>query len=201
MAREVNRLSSDVIANQTLPLAFCPRRRTTISDVHDGRRFTMMPTIRQILLAGVIPTLSMDLLSGLAYRVRLTAPLSPNLIGRWFASIARARPFHADIARAHAVSHELAIALPIHYAIGAVLAAIFVWLTSQPGWPPRGLALALAFGLCTSVLPWLLMFPAMGYGFFGSHGPAGTRLFLSSLMSHAFFGLGLWAGTRMAGLP
>jgi len=45
------------------------------------------------------------------------------------------------------------------------------------------------------------MFPAMGYGFFGFHGPAGTRLFLSSLMSHAFFGLGLWAGIRMAALP
>ena len=161
----------------------------------------MIPTIRQILLVGVIPTLSMDLLSALAYRLRLTAPLAPNLIGRWFASIARVRPFHADIARVEAVSHELAIALPIHYAIGAALAVIYVWMTSQPGWPSRTLAFALGFGLSTNVLPWLLMFPAMGYGFFGSHGPAGTRLFLSSLMSHAFFGLGLWAGIRMAGLP
>ena len=44
---------------------------------------------------------------------------------------------------------------------------------------------------CTNVLPWLLMFRAMGYGFFGAHGPAGTRLFVSSLVSHAFFGLGI----------
>jgi len=161
----------------------------------------MLPTVRQILLVCVIPTLSMDLLSALAYRLRITAPLSPSLIGRWFALIARVRPFHADIARADAVNHELAIALPIHYAIGAALAAIFVWLTSQPGWPSRSLAFAIAFGLCTNVLPWPLMFPAMGYGFFGFHGPAGTRLFLSSLMSHAFFGLGLWAGIRMAALP
>ena len=60
--------------------------------------------------------------------------------------------------------------------------------------------LALAFGLCTNVLPWLLMFPAMGYGFFGSHGPAGTKLFVSSLTNHAFFGLGIWIGLQIAGV-
>ena len=40
---------------------------------------------------------------------------------------------------------------------------------------------ALGFALCTNVLPWLFMFPAMGYGWFGSHGPTGIRLFRSSL--------------------
>ena len=44
------------------------------------------------------------------------------------------------------------------------------------------------------------MFPAMGYGVFGSHGPAGTRLFLSSLITHAFFGIGIWVGVRLAGI-
>jgi len=149
------------------------------------------------LAVGVISTLSMDLLSAVAYRLRWTAPLSPNLMGRWFASVARAQPLHADIARATPVSHEIAIALPVHYAIGMVLAAAYVWATSELGWPPRSLALALAFGLCTNVLPWLLMFPAMGYGLFGAHGPAGTRLFVSSLLSHAFFGVGLWIGVRV----
>jgi hypothetical protein len=56
----------------------------------------------------------------------------------------------------------------------------------------RSVEPALAFGLCTSVLPWLLMFPAIGYRLFGAHGPDRTRLFVSSLISHAFFGLGLW---------
>jgi len=63
------------------------------------------------------------------------------------------------------------------------------------GWS-RGAGVALAFGLSTSVLPWLVMFPAMGYGVFGTHGPEGTRLFVSSLISHAFFGLGLWLALR-----
>jgi hypothetical protein len=44
------------------------------------------------------------------------------------------------------------------------------------------------------------MFPAMGYGFFGSHGPAGTKLFISSLVNHALFGLGIWIGLQTAGV-
>ena len=148
-----------------------------------------------MLRTGVVSTLSMDVLTGIAIKLKLAAPLSPNLVGRWFASIARAQPVHADIARSAPVNHELLLALPVHYVIGIVLATFYFWTTGELAWP-RSLAIALAFGLCTSVLPWLVMFPAMGYGFFGVHGPSGTRLFISSLMSHAFFGLGLWiAGT------
>jgi DUF2938 family protein len=159
----------------------------------------MFVTIARTLGVGLISTLSMDLLSVVAYRLRLTAPLPPNLVGRWFASVARAQPFHADIARTPPVGHEVAIAFPVHYAIGVALAALYVWGTHEIGWPARSLALALAFGLCTNAFPWLLMFPAMGYGLFGANGPDGTRLFVSSLMSHAFFGAGLWIGTRMIG--
>jgi len=41
------------------------------------------------------------------------------------------------------------------------------------------------------------MFPSMGYGWFGAHGPAGTRLFVSSLWSHAFFGVGIWLAVNI----
>jgi len=157
----------------------------------------MMVTARQALAIGVFSTLLMDLLTGVAIRLRLLAPLSPNLVGRWFASVARAQPFHVDIARSAPVNHELLVAFPVHYAIGIVLATLYVWGTGAIGWP-RNLGMALAFGLCTNALPWLVMFPAMGYGFFGTYGPDGTRLFVSSLMSHAFFGLGLWVTVRIA---
>lgn len=150
--------------------------------------------------AGVIATLSMDVLSVVALRLHLSAPLPPNLIGRWFAFIARGRLYHADIAHTPPVPHEIAIALPFHYAIGIVLTGVYIWALSYAGRSPRNLALALAFGLCTNVLPWLLMFPAMGYGFFGSHGPEGTRLFISSLINHAFFGIGIWLAVMAAGL-
>jgi hypothetical protein len=149
-----------------------------------------------LLVVGLIATVSMDLLTGVGLWLRLVAPLPPNLVGRWFASVARAQPFHNNITRSATVGHEFLIAVPTHYAIGVALAALFIWGTGQLGWP-RTFGAALTFGLCTSVLPWFLMFPAMGFGFFGAHGPEGTRLFASSLASHAFFGLGLWIGARV----
>ena len=158
----------------------------------------MMATTWPVLLIGLVSTLLMDLLSSSAAWLGLTRPLPPNLIGRWFASVARAHPFHADIARSSPVNHEFLIALPTHYAIGIALTVLYVWGTGQLGWP-RSLWVAVAFGLCTNVLPWLLMFPAMGYGFFGAHGPAGTRLFVSSLVNHLCFGLSLWVAVRLIG--
>ena len=157
----------------------------------------MTVTRVQTVLVGIVSTMSMDVLTVIASRLKLTAPLAPNLVGRWFASVARAQPFHGDIARTPPVGHELAIAVPVHYVIGVVLASAYLWGTSRQGWPTQSLGLALAFGLCTNIFPWLLMFPAMGYGFFGVHGPLGTRLFLSSLFSHASFGLGIWIAVRM----
>jgi hypothetical protein len=155
----------------------------------------MMVNAWQVLRTGVLSTLAMDLLTGMAIWLGLVAPLPPNLVGRWFASVARGQLVHADIARSLPVNHELPVALTVHYMIGTSLATLYVWGTGALGWP-RSPGIAMAFGLCTSVLPWLLMFPAMGYGLFGTHGPDGTRLFVSSLLSHAFFGLGLWITVR-----
>jgi hypothetical protein len=147
-------------------------------------------------LAGVVATLSMDVLTGIAIRLGLLAPLPPSLIGRWFASVAQGRPIHADIAAAPPLSHELALAIAGHYAIGITLASFYVWLASRIGAPVRSAGVALGYGLCTNVLPWMVMFPAMGYGFFGLGGPAGTHLFASSLASHLFYGVGLGLGVR-----
>jgi len=102
-------------------------------------------------------------------------------------------------------------AAPVPLDVGVVVASgstVGVGVTPSPGVdvgvdpspevPPfEGVGVALAFGLSTSLLPWLVMFPSMGYGLFGTHGPEGTRLFTSSLMTHAFFGLGLWIAVRV----
>src|SRR5215831_6963358 len=88
---------------------------------------TMIVPIWRVIGNGVLATLSMDVLTGVAIRLGLVAPLAPNLVGRWFASVARAHPVHADIAHATRVRHELLIALPIHYVIGIVLTTFFIW--------------------------------------------------------------------------
>ena len=154
------------------------------------------PNMRLVLI-GIIATVTMDLLSAGAIKLQLISPLPPRLIGRWFASVARGQLFHHDIGQVTPVNYEMAIALPVHYAIGVTLALAYWLATSALGLSPRNPFIALSFGLTTNVLPWLVMFPAMGYGWFGAQGPPGTRLFVSSLINHCFYGLGLWFGASL----
>lgn len=70
---------------------------------------------------------------------------------------------------------EVAIAVPMHYAVGITRAPLYLLLISALRLSPRNLIVALAFGLFTNI-PWLLMFPTMGYGLFGTHGPPGNAV-------------------------
>ena len=146
------------------------------------------------VFVGILATISMDVLSVAALKLRLIAFLPPRLTGRWFASMARGQFLHTDIAQVPPINHEMAIAVPMHYAVGITLALLYPLLISALGLDPRNVIAVLAFALCTNLLPWLLMFPAMGYGWFGTHGPPRTRLFFSSLVTHSCYGLGLWIG-------
>jgi len=156
--------------------------------------------LRSIFI-GIIATLTMDVLSISAIKLRLIAPLSPRLIGRLFACIAQGQLLHSDIGQVSPVNHEMAIAAPVHYVIGVTLGFVYLLASAALGLTPRNPIAALGFALSTNLLPWLLMFPAMGYGWFGAHGPAGTRLFLSSFVTHCFYGLGLWIGASILVRP
>lgn len=153
-------------------------------------------SLRSVLI-GILATVTMDVLTAVTIKLGLIAPLSPHLIGRWFVCVARGQLLQADIAQVSPVNGEMAIAVPVHYAIGITLALLYFLVSSALGLTPRNPLSALGFALCTNLLPWLLMFPAMGYGWFGSHGPAGTRLFLSSFVTHCLYGVGLWLGASI----
>jgi len=150
-------------------------------------------SMRSVLI-GILATISMDVLSVTALKLGWIVFLPPRLTGRWFASVARGQFLHSDIGRVPPINYEMAIAVPMHYAIGITLTLLYLLLISALRFSPRNLIAALAFALCTNLRPWLLMFPAMGYGWFGTHGPPGTRLFFSSLVTHSFYGVGLWIG-------
>ena len=149
------------------------------------------------VLVGVLATITMDALTSILYKLQLIAPLHPRLVGRWFASIARGQLLVNDIGQLLPVNREVAIAVPMHYVIGITLALLYLLVSSTLGLSPRSPWVALGFALCTNVFPWFMMFPAMGYGWFGSRGPTGTRLFLASLVTHCFYGVGLWLATSM----
>jgi hypothetical protein len=50
---------------------------------------------------------------------------------------------------------------------------------------------SLLWGLATVLLPWFILFPGFGWGFFGVRAPNNVRSFISPMVEHLFYGLGL----------
>ncbi len=101
---------------------------------------------------------------------------------------------HLSIGAASQKAHECALGWVAHYLIGTTLALVFVLLASV-SWLERPTLLpALAFGLVTTLAPFLVMQPAFGFGIAASKTPKPSQARLKSLMTHTVFGGGfLWA--------
>jgi hypothetical protein len=148
--------------------------------------------------AGVLATVSMDAAmvaaAGLGGRAFDSRRLGPETIGRWAADLAAGRWRHDDISTDAPKRGELALGMLVHYATGIMLTQAFLQLSSLANRRP-GLPAATAYGIATSALPLLIMFPSMGYGFFGLRSGEAVRLNRIMLLGHTAFGLGigLWA--------
>ncbi|MFJ4371378.1 DUF2938 domain-containing protein [Pseudomonas japonica] len=152
-----------------------------------------MSLLPSILLIGIAATVLMDGWTLLLKRLGV-ATLDYAMLGRWAGHLLRGQVHHAGIARAEPVSHERAWGWALHYAVGLLFAAGLLLVVGE-GWlqaPTPGPALI--FGLVTVLLPWCVMQPAMGAGFFASRTPTPWRNRLRSLGTHGVFGVGLYLG-------
>jgi hypothetical protein len=147
--------------------------------------------IRAIVI-GLGATLTIDLWALLLRRVFGVRSLDYCLLGRWVLHMPR-RFAHENIAAAARKRHECAVGWTVHYAIGAVFALVFVWLMTSRWLERPTLLPALAFGIVTVLVPFLTMQPALGFGVASSKTPHPARARVKSLLTHAVFGLGLWA--------
>ena len=155
-------------------------------------------------VGGIVGAVLMDLTETLAARAGLTSGVSVALVGRWALGLPRGQWVHADIARSPARAGEVRMGWAFHFVIGGGGVALLyaVWLQAA-GWtlPAHRLWGGVAFGAATSLLPWLLLLPAFGWGWFGRRGPRGSNALLASMVSHLPYGLGIGAVTALgAGL-
>jgi hypothetical protein len=167
----------------------------------------MMGEITTMILSGVgigfAATATMDVLGRAAARAGLVAGAEGRWIGRWYLGMARGTFFHHDIADSPQQPGEERAALVGHYLIGIALAVVYVVGAAILGVSTGSLAAALGYGLATCVFPWFLVYPALGYGAFGRDGPPEMRAFVSSVLNHLFYGVGLWWASilvRLVGL-
>jgi hypothetical protein len=140
----------------------------------------------------VAATVTMDVLASASQRVGLTAGAKGKWVGRWYLGIARGQFVHQNITVAPEQAGEKRAALVGHYAIGIALAMVYVTGAGWLGLSPSVFLLALGYGFATSIFPWFMVFPALGFGLLGLKGPPELRLFTSSLINHLFYGFGLW---------
>lgn len=151
-------------------------------------------SIQRILLgfvSGVFATLVMDVWGASAGKVGLVSKPTAALLGRWVSLFREGELAHDDIRKSPPQPHEKGIGLAVHYSIGAVLGVVFAVLAHVSALSTSDVAVAVIYGLSTSVFAWFLMFPAFGFGVFGRNAPVESRLLRSSTLNHMVFGLGL----------
>ncbi len=120
--------------------------------------------------AGVLATITMDVAMVAASRLGGTAfssdRLGPDMIGRWAADLGRGRGSHDDIRSEPARRGELGLGLLTHYGTGIILTQAFLLLprrgNGRPSFPT-----GTVFGIATAALPLVVLFPSLGYGWFG----------------------------------
>ena len=145
-------------------------------------------------VGGIVGAVLMDITETLAGRAGLTSGVSVGLVGRWALGLLHGQWAHADIVRSPARPGEVRAGWAFHLLVGgggvALLYAAFVHAEGFDV-PTHHLCGGVIFGAATSLLPWLLLLPAFGWGWFGGRGPHGSNALLASLVSHIPYGLGV----------
>lgn len=128
-------------------------------------------------------------------------PLNYGLVGRWLAYLTRGRFRHDPIAASPPVPGERAIGWIAHYVIGIAFATALLahWGLDWARHPT--LVPALLVGIGSVAAPFLLMQPGMGAGIAASRTPRPAAARIQSLLTHAIFGLGMYAAAWVTSLP
>jgi hypothetical protein len=145
------------------------------------------------LTIGIGATAMMDLWAIARKSLFGIAPPNYGLVGRWIAHMTRGRFRHESIAASSRMYGERIIGWTAHYLIGIAFAALLIsiWGVEWVRYPT--IVPAIAIGIGTVAAPFFLMQPGMGAGIAASRTPRPAAARLQSLITHAVFGLGLYA--------
>jgi hypothetical protein len=144
-------------------------------------------------LGGVVGTVAMDGIKYVGHKAHLIGGVRMEMLGRWSLGMLKGQFVHADIGKSPALPSETTAGWIFHYLTGIVVAWFYPFFVLAFGlsMSPPQIGSAVIFGLCTSVLPWFMVYPAFGKGWFGSKAPKEARPILTSIVSHTFYGAGI----------
>ncbi len=148
-----------------------------------------------LVATGLLATFTMDIAAFLAVKSGLIQlgqhQIIPHLLGRWLGSIPSGRVFHSNILDVPPIPHEAFIGVLAHYSIGIILASLFVFPHLFVWHRLVRFQSAIFFGLATCVLPFFVMFPAMGFGALAVNLENAPMMLTFSVWNHVAFGAGI----------
>jgi len=143
---------------------------------------------------GIIATAIMDLLNRWVGSTGFIRTTDHKFLGRVAWEWMHGNFTNVNVFKLTAIPGETWIGIATHYLIGIAVVIAFLLVTYRmtkrilwKWWP-------VLFGLSTCVLPWLLFFPSIGLGFFGSEAPPQALVVRGSIFNHLFLGLGIMLG-------
>jgi hypothetical protein len=155
-----------------------------------------MEILAWAFLGGIVGAVLMDVTENYAAKVGITSGVNIALVGRWFLSLLYGQFVHTNILNSKPFTREVKAGWVFHLLVGgggvALIYPLFFQTFGLP-FPGNHLLGGLLFGLATSLLPWLILLPSFGWGFFGRHGPKDSNALLASTLSHIPYGLGVGA--------
>jgi hypothetical protein len=148
------------------------------------------------VVIGIGATAVMDIWALVQWRVFGARPLDYAMVGRWIGHLARGRIRHDNIAAAPPIAGERVIGWTAHYATGVAFAALLlgIWGLNWARDPSLGPPLIVA--LATTAAPFLVLQPALGAGIAASRTPRPNISRIRSIVTHLWFGLGLYITAR-----
>ena len=149
------------------------------------------------VLIGGGATVVMDLWLLLLRRGLGVRTLDYAMLGRWLGHLPRGTFAHESIAKAQPVRGELALGWCAHYAIGITFAALLLLILGLDWARSPSLMPALVTGVVTVAAPLFVLQPALGAGIASSKAPNPNAARLRSVLTHAVYGLGLYASARL----
>lgn len=149
----------------------------------------------QIVGVGLGATVLMDLWNLFLKRAFAVPSLNFCFLGRWILHMPSGTFWHSNISLAQPKPLECSVGWSAHYLIGLTMGATFVLLAGDWLAAPTVLP-ALAYGVGTVVMPFLVLQPALGFGVASARTKNPSAARLKSLATHSVFGIGLYLSAQ-----
>ena len=148
------------------------------------------------IVGGLVGTGLMDIVGKFAtekLKIRWGGWGGNAALGRWVLGIFGGHFVHKNIIESSPVKNEVLVGGAFHYFTGGSLALTYplFYLAFNVPMQENHLISSLLWGLATVLFPWFILFPGFGWGFFGVRAPNNVRSFISPMVEHLFYGLGL----------